>query len=427
MEDYISKLPQEAQDVVRLVSRVARQQKTRVYLVGGCVRDMLLGRVNEITDLDFAVEGNGITLAEAVARRLGVPLVRHARFGTASLVSGSMRLDFASTRAESYPHPGHLPVVQASTIEEDLRRRDFSVNAMAIDCASGTAAPALLDPCSGRDDCRRGLIRVLHDASFSDDPTRILRAVRFGQRLRFRIEPHTLRLLRCASEAGVLKRVDHQRLRDELLLMLKEERALWILRRLEALIGMSFLCRGLRFGARAQRFFRAVDGQAAWFERTYAHRRRLDVWILRFIALVDTLSSARTGELVQRLGLRRGERIRILSYKRLARKAGRALSRRSLAGAEVWRILEPLSYETILAIRARFPGARRHIDSFFAVYSDVRVSVTGSDIRALGIVPGPLYRKLLARVLREKLNGRLKTREEELAFIGTFARLQQSP
>jgi tRNA nucleotidyltransferase (CCA-adding enzyme) len=184
-----------------------------VWLVGGAVRDTLLGR--EPRELDLVVEGNAIAVARRAAERTGGELVVYERFGTATVRAGALLLDLASARRERYPAPGALPEVEfGASIEEDLARRDFTVNAIAVGLADGAVASVP----HAEDDLRAGLLRVLHDASFADDPTRLLRLARYGARLGFRPEPHTAAL---AAAAG-LDGVSPERLGAELRLALRE-------------------------------------------------------------------------------------------------------------------------------------------------------------------------------------------------------------
>ena len=221
MEKHIKQLPQDILALVYCARDVSESTGLDAYLVGGFVRDLILRRKNY--DLDITVEGPGIDFAQAFARKAGGRLVSHRRFGTATVfLPARHKIDFATTRKERYPQPAALPEVSAGTLDDDLFRRDFAINTLAI----GLSAPRfgrLIDRFHGCDDIRDGLVRVLHDLSFIDDPTRILRCVRFEQRFGFSIEHHTLDLLKEASRSGSLSRVNPHRLRDELILILKEE------------------------------------------------------------------------------------------------------------------------------------------------------------------------------------------------------------
>ena len=192
-----------------------------VYLVGGPVRDLLLGA--PVNDLDFAVEGDAPALAEAVARETGGASKVHRRFGTATVWLRGDQIDFATARREEYPQPGALPEVTPCSIHDDLARRDFSVNAMALPLSG---AETLLDPMGGQADLASGVIRTLRRRSFIDDPTRLLRAVRYEQRLGFRIDDATMADLRIALAGGAMATVDGDRWRHELERIFAEDRPL---------------------------------------------------------------------------------------------------------------------------------------------------------------------------------------------------------
>jgi len=198
---------------------VARETGGRLFLAGGAVRDLLLGR--PVRDVDLVVEGDASRFARGLAERLRVPLRRHERFDTATLsLPGGRSLDVAATRRERYGRSGALPeTAPGAPIAEDLERRDFTINALALELGR---TPRLLDPLEGRKDLRRGLVRVLHARSFLDDPTRILRAVRYAARLGFRLAPSTRRWLVEAVEDGALDRISADRLRREVRLILEE-------------------------------------------------------------------------------------------------------------------------------------------------------------------------------------------------------------
>jgi tRNA nucleotidyltransferase (CCA-adding enzyme) len=189
------------------------------YVVGGAVRDAVMGRPSTATDLDIAVDGPVATLA----LELDHDAVTHERFDTATVRIGGRTVDIARTRSERYPHPGALPVVEPAGIEEDLGRRDFSINAMAVRIDE---PETLIDPHGGRSDIGRSLLRVLHERSFTDDPTRALRAARYAARFGFDLELHTAGLIRAAD----LSKVSRDRVEAELNLIAEEARAVEAMR-----------------------------------------------------------------------------------------------------------------------------------------------------------------------------------------------------
>ncbi|HUS83377.1 MAG TPA: hypothetical protein VM013_09015, partial [Dehalococcoidia bacterium] len=217
-------------DAAEALVKPAVRRHEQVYLVGGSVRDLLLGRAH--VDLDMAVEGDAIALAQELADARQGHIVAHQSFGTASVELASARIDLAQARAETYSRPGALPTVRPASIEEDLRRRDFTVNAMALRLTP-PAAGELLDPHGGRRDLEQRLIRVLHEGSFRDDATRMLRAVRYEGRLSFRLEDETAGLLQ--RDLPYLDTISGARLRSEIVAIFYEERPEEVLRRCQEL------------------------------------------------------------------------------------------------------------------------------------------------------------------------------------------------
>jgi tRNA nucleotidyltransferase (CCA-adding enzyme) len=212
-------LSAESLALIKMAGQLAAERRLGIYLVGGVVRDILLGRAN--SDLDLVVEGDAMGLAESLAGELGGRLVVHRRFGTAKIRTGDLTVDLAMARAETYARPGALPTVRPGSIQDDLARRDFTVNAIALRLDPGSFGK-LVDPFDGQKDMESKLIRILHDRSFIDDATRMLRAVRYEQRFGFRLEPSTESLLR--QNVAMLRTISGDRTRHELELILKEDR-----------------------------------------------------------------------------------------------------------------------------------------------------------------------------------------------------------
>lgn len=209
------------QRILSQARKIATAKGLRVYLVGGTVRDLFLGRPE--VDLDLAVEGDGLSFAGELARQLGGRVVFHERFLTATVYWSGERVDVATTRREFYPHPGSLPEVEPADLEADLARRDFTVNAMALPLNAGDLN-AIVDPFGGRLDLDKRILRVLHEDSFSDDPTRLLRGIRFASRLKFALEGKTYHLARQALVDGYLEGIEAERYWQEFYLLLKERR-----------------------------------------------------------------------------------------------------------------------------------------------------------------------------------------------------------
>ena len=422
MKEYLKRLPKDLQDLISQASSLAYSNNMAVYLVGGFVRDLILGVKN--LDLDIVVEGDGIKFAEVLSQKLNVGLTRHRRFGTATVIlKKHLKVDIATTRQEYYPEAAHLPEVTCGVLKDDLMRRDFTINAMAISINRQDFG-RFIDCFGGRQDLADKKIRVLHNLSFIDDPTRILRAIRFEQRYNFKIEPKTLKLLREANELKMLERVQPQRLRDELILILKEGYPLKPLNRIKELIKFNFINSGLSLSKKNLVFLKSVESQINWFKRKYPKRRQLDTWLSYLIGLIDPLNINNIKLICKKFAFRRGEEKRILAYKKLEPQFIKELSRDKIKASRVFSLLEPLSYEVIILIKAKFKNKNleKHVKDFFEIYNGAHLYISGADLHKLGLTPGPYYQKIFHRVLNAKLDGLVKTKKEELGLINKITK-----
>lgn len=418
MKENSMNFPPEVKQLIRLAKEVSRETRMPAYLVGGFLRDLLLGRRD--WDLDIAVEGDGIKFAEILAVRSGAGLTRHERFGTATLsMDHKLKVDIATTRKELYPASACLPVVSSGTLVEDLFRRDFTINAMALN-VSGAAGRGLIDIYHGKSDLASGRIRVLHKMSFKDDPTRILRAIRFKQRYGFRIEPVTLRLLKDAVSSGLLGKVHPHRLRDELILMFKEEDPAGQLKQLCALAGLSFISGKLKADKRACVLFGSIRRQIGWFMRNFPVHGKFQPWLVYFAALLSQLTLSQSRKAIRRLGLSRQEEKVILSCRLINPRLIRSLKEKNVKPAQIFNLLKPLSYEALIFLCSISPeeALKRRVSDFVRVYNCVRLCISGDDLCRMGLEPGPRYQQLLNKVLSARLNGRVRNRRQELVLIG---------
>jgi tRNA nucleotidyltransferase (CCA-adding enzyme) len=364
------------------------------YLVGGTVRD-LLRRHPPRFDFDVAVVGDAEAYATALAERLGGRLTTHGRFGTATVhYDDGAHVDVATARSETYPTPAALPeVAPADSIEDDLARRDFTINAMAVSLPDGE----LVDPLQGREHLRERLVRVLHEASFVEDPTRIFRAARYEARLDFRMDPKTETLAMLAAPA--VAQLSGARVREELYAIFEEEDPERILARLHQLgVDVQLDVEFPPESTGLQQRLRDLNDMYA-LGRSRAHLGLLsirapqgwldDIKVTRRIA--DGVEAAHREEPLLRSAI-----------------AGHAH-----APAEIVEAVERTGPDTALyaLARAEDPALRRYFDRL----RDVRLEVDGDDLRALGLEESPRVGHVLGELRRRKLNGELAGRAEELA------------
>ncbi len=378
------------------------------YLVGGAVRDLLRGAV--VKDLDLAVVGSADASARELAQRLGGEVEGHERFGTATLrVAGDLSLDLATARRERYRRPGALPEVEPASIEQDLGRRDFTVNAMAV-ALSADERGRLHDPYRGAEDLEAGAIRVLHRHSFVDDPTRLLRAVRYEARLGFTMDRDTEALGRTAAADRAPETVSGTRIGTELLQLLAEERLRPALARLAGL--------GLD---RALHPALAVDADLAGAAAGAAPAAGADRALAALAALLAGALDALTGWLAS-LDLGAPRRDRVAGAARSAGPIAAALNANPrLPDSELRRLLAlepPEALALALALGAPAEPVSRYLRDLRAVGLDIG----GDDLVAAGIEPSPALGRALAETLRRKLDGEVSGREEELRLALALAR-----
>jgi tRNA nucleotidyltransferase (CCA-adding enzyme) len=342
-------------------------ERVSAYLVGGVVRDLLLGR--EVTDLDVAIEGDVETLSDLP----GFTLERDGLFLTGRLEQGDLKIDVAQTRAESYPAPGALPEVRPASITEDLARRDFTVNAMAFPVNGDRE---LLDPHEGLDDLRAGLLRVLHEGSFIDDPTRAVRAARYAARFGFELEPETARLLREAD----LSTVSEDRIEGEFRRIAAEEDPAAALRLI------------VEWGVLASLDPGAPDRVAE--VTSLASAPPWSDWVDRELAVM--LAIVRPLPQIRELAASTPER-----------------------PSEAARLAEPWDPAQLLVARAL--GAE-WLDPYAAEWRHVKPEITGDDLLAEGILEGPAVGRGLDAALSGKLDGEISGRDEELRIALAAAR-----
>src|SRR5262245_22752469 len=375
-----------------------------VYLVGGTVRDILLGEPN--FDVDVAVEGDAIELARRLAEALDGRVRAHTKFGTAVVLYGNdQRVDVVTARTEFYDAPASLPSVEHATIREDLFRRDFTINAMAVSL-KGDDFGRLVDPFTGRRDLETRMIRVLHNLSFIDDPTRIFRAIRYESRYGFRMDDHTQRLARGTIEMGLVGDLSSARLRDELVALLEEGDA-----------GASILrLAELGAGAAIHPHLAADEEAAELLERLRELNERyatgITQWRLAFAALARRLPPDEIYDWLQRLKVQRRDAERIAWAVTVGPRLVQRLEGDAPDPAEIVGLAEPYAPDAPLFALAL--ADQQPLHDYFERLRDVRLEVSGADLAELGIAESPQVGEILGELRRRKLNGQLDGRESEL-------------
>lgn len=434
--------------LLRLIGEEVNVLNYTVYVVGGFVRDLLLnGHQLDMgaLDIDIVIEGNAIAFAQRMQTLYGGRVVPHKRFNTAKwLLSNSehavhtkklladlntdgalhdlpAHLDFVTARTEFYTAPSVLPTVEDSSIKLDLHRRDFTINTLAL-CLTPNRWGELLDFWGGVNDLKQGIIRVLHSLSFVDDPTRILRAVRYEQRFDFTIEPRTLELLHDAIE--LMDRVTPARIRHELERILEEEEPEKALARVDELGILTSIHPALRLDvALTEKFIalRAARRQAGDDDPL----RTAPLDLLYWGILVAKLPQATHDELTNRLGLRSEtqQTMRGLAH---AHQNFDELNQEGLAPSRAVAILKPIDATAralLPIIYANYPRLLNYLTHYEESWQHIHPELDGHDLAALGVPRGPIYAELLQTLRTARLDGVLLNREDEVAYIRSFLQL----
>jgi tRNA nucleotidyltransferase (CCA-adding enzyme) len=413
-------LPGEVSSALHLLGEHAASRGHRAFVVGGFVRDMILGVEN--LDVDVVIEGDGVAFAEELAAEIGARIKVHRRFGTAVIgVSERFHIDVASARTEYYTRPGALPVVERSSLRQDLFRRDFSINAMAASLEPAVFG-VVSDPFAGLRDLDDGVVRVLHGLSYVDDPTRVLRAARFESRYGFSMDEGTERLARQAITAGMLAEVSGARLREELIEILGESEPGNVLQRLAELGALpTLLPEGARVQSvvptvgQVQRAFDAIAGRVTGTAPTLT--RTL------FCALCVGVPERSVLMWARHLHANRSYSERALLLAERGPSAMRMLEQpKAVRDSRLYRGLEPLHAETIVVLWA-LAGAkgRARIERYLDELAGARSAVSGADLISMGATPSDAFSAILARALDDRLDGRAVGREAELANLRRLA------
>jgi len=409
----LSQLPTEIVERLKAIGETAQSLGFTAYLVGGPVRDLLMGL--PVKDYDIVIEGDAGLVAEHLCLNAQCTIQRHGQFGTACvLFPDGLRVDLATARQEFYSAPGDLPAVEPATLTADLRRRDFTVNGIALSL-SPSSFGRIIDPYDGVADLQARRLRVFHTLSFIEDPTRILRAIRYQIRLGFTFEEHTERLLRSAISERALRKISGDRVRTELERTFQEPLAGQILIELDNTAILNSIYRGWHLDPRLF----APEDQVLAVCSLFPEVPRNTLY---FLALVHRLSPHTALKIAQRLRLQRHELKAVALMKQ--RDSILAKLRAADAPSKIHAALSPLPDEFIFYLYLVAQDQRAQLDLYLRSLRRLRLRVTGEDLIRRGAVAGPRLGNALKRTLYLRMDGKIREDEEldtalQIYFAGT--------
>lgn len=413
--------PERIQNLLLEFGKIGDELGYSVYAVGGFVRDLIM-RVNNF-DMDIVIEGDGIHFAEVFGQRFTCRIRAHKKYGTAIIIfPDGLKVDVATARLEVYESPAALPTVEKGSIRMDLYRRDFTINTLAIKL-NPSSFGELIDFFGGMRDIKDKVIRVLHNLSFVEDPTRVFRAIRFEQRFGFQIAKHTQNLMKNAVRMGFLERLSGRRIFSEIVLILEEEFPLPALKRMRDFNLLPVLHPKIKFDKEVESLFEQIHHVISWFDLLFL-KEKYNRWIIYFWGLLDSLKKEDIEEVCKRLDLNEKIQRRLIEGKYQAEQALLRIFYWINSGinpkrSEIYELLHTLSTETILFMMAKTTQneTRRFISLYFTQLKDTKPLLKGSDLIEMGIKPGPVIKKILNELLIARLDEKVITREDELRYI----------
>ncbi|MBL0716950.1 MAG: CBS domain-containing protein, partial [Desulfosarcina sp.] len=414
------RLPERILDMLKDIGRVADETNYKAFVVGGFVRDLFLYKKNE--DIDIVIEGDGIAFAKQYAKLIGGRLHYYKKFGTAIItLPDGFKIDVASARLEYYKFPAALPTVEMGSIKLDLFRRDFTINTLTIQLTPGKFG-ILIDFFSAQRDLKDKTIRVLHNLSFVEDPTRVFRAIRFEQRFDFTIGKLTSNLIKNTVKMDIFKNLSGRRVFSEFRQILEEENPLPAIKRMNDYNLLKIIHYGINLNKKTEKLLTAIKNVLSWYDLLFIEESYMQ-WAVYFLALISHTDREISDEICKKLTLSPELNI-FFSKKRIkAEKVLFDLERnRLLSNSIIYKQLSSFQTELILYMMAsaREERIQKAISDYFTKLRYVKVSITGNDLIKIGLQPGPLFKEIIQAVFDAKLNNILKTHKDELEFINNY-------
>jgi tRNA nucleotidyltransferase (CCA-adding enzyme) len=419
------RLPRKLIKLFKDIGNIADILGYNVFIVGGFVRDLFLRQEN--LDVDIVVEGDGIKFAHEFSQHHEVRVRSHRKFGTAVLVfPDGFKMDVATARMEYYESPAAPPIVEESSLRMDLLRRDFTINTLAIQLNKSKYG-VLVDHFAGQKDIREKVIRVLNNLSFVEDPTRVLRAIRFEQRFGFKTGKLTLALIKNAVKIDCFKGLSGRRLYLELKLLLMEQDPLQAIRRMNDLNLLPVVISPeIKFTKSLKVLLEETREIIAWFNRLYLEEP-YEPWKVYWYGLTSSLDADSLHRLAIRMQMGNQERRELIWESNVTDDVLEKLHRvDSYDNYDLYTLLNHYDTEILLFLMAktRSEKVKRRISHFFTKLRGTRIILKGADLKDMGFKPGPLYKDIFESILKARLNNVISTKEEEVEFaketFGTY-------
>ena len=409
--------PKRVQNIINKIGEIGDKLNFPVFIVGGVVRDLFLGIENY--DIDIVVEGDGIKYARELSRSWEGRIKSHEKFRTAVVIlTDGFKIDVATARREFYEYPAALPEVELSSIKKDLYRRDFTINAMAIQLNQKHFGK-LIDFFGGRKDLRIGIIRVLYNLSFVEDPARIIRAIRFEQRYNFKIDRATEDFLKKAIDDKLLSRLRKKRITEELIIILKEENPLKSLKRMEELGALKYILPEVELDEDTiERFNKVKDNYNFW--KGNISDGKIELWMIYFCCLIRNLKKSQIQRIYKKIILKQKSLEKInYCYSNLDQIIKMISQKNKISPSFIYLKLKVLPNEVLFLAMAESNTdiARERIYDYFEKYKKESLYISGKELKELKVKPGPIYSQILNKLFCAQLDGEVKNKRDEIRFV----------
>jgi len=412
----LNELPQKVLNVLKSAGKMADDEGYSAYVVGGFVRDLILGVEN--FDIDIVIEGDAVAFAQKFASQINAKITVHEKFHTAYVyIDEDLQIDFVTARKEFYEFPGALPVIEIGTIKDDLFRRDFTINCIAMKL-NGDEFGKVVDFYGGRRDLYDGVIRILYNLSFIEDPTRIIRAVRFEQRYGFLMDEKTEEFALKTVKSDVLDKLSIERINTEFFYILNEKNTVKMLQRLKELGLLQKVYPEMDLSDQLINLMENSDTQWEDFYIGLINKKNIDKILIYLLVLYSNMSVDKAHASVERMRLKRefkDEILRFIAVRDLNLPV--LVAEGNLSNYDVYSMFTGLSLESLYVISIMFDDRVRDVVlAYINNLSQIKTEITGKDIVKLGIEPGPEIKRILQAVLKEKINGKIITYDDEINF-----------
>jgi len=409
--------PKRVQNILNKIGEIGDKLNFPVFIVGGVVRDLFLGIENY--DIDIVVEGDGIKYARELSRDLKGRTKSHEKFRTAVVIlTDGFKIDVATARREFYEYPAAFPKVELSSIKKDLYRRDFTINAMAIQLNQRYFGK-LIDFFGGQRDLSKGIIRVLYNLSFIEDPARIIRAIRFEQRYNFKMDRTTEDFLKKAIDDKLLSRLRRKRISEELILILKEENPLKSLKRMEELGALKYILPDVELNEETVKRLNKIKYNYNFWKRGIPDEK-IELWMIYFCCLTRNLKKNQIQNIFKKIIFKQKSLDKInYCYSKLDQIIKMITQKNKISPSIIYLKLKGLPNEVLfLAIAESDTNiAKERISNYFKKYKKESLYISGKELKKLQVKPGPIYSHILNKLLCAQLDGEVKNKRDEIRFV----------